>query len=140
MTDKTYYRHLSVGRLEMLHRGLSTLEGTHFHPPTNVVETADSVVIIVEVAGLQEGDYEISLSDSDRLLTVAGRRQSPSVEANRVVYHRLEIPFGGFVVEVHLPWALERAENATAVYDDGFLMITLPKAKPRQVTVRYVEA
>jgi HSP20 family molecular chaperone IbpA len=140
MSEKALYRQVGLGRWELLHRGVYPAEGRHFHPPTNVVETDDLVVVTLEVAGLQEGEYEISLSDSDRLLTIVGRRQQPDVVSKRLVYHRLEIQFGEFLAQVHLPWPIEQAETVEATYEDGFLTIVLPKAKPRQVAVRFVGA
>lgn len=138
MSDQSLYRHVGLGRLEMLQRGPSPFEGTHFHPPTNVYETENSIVVVVEVAGLHESDYEISLSNGDRLLTIMGRRQPVDAETNKVTFHRLEIQYGGFVTQVHLPWPLEATAEATATYDDGFLVITLPKAPIRQVPMRVV--
>lgn len=138
MSDHSLYRHVGLGRLEMLQRGSSPFEGTHFHPPTNVYETETAIVVVVEVAGLHEGDYEISLSNGDRLLTILGTRQPVDSEANKVAYHRLEIQYGSFVTQVHLPWPLEATSEATAAYTDGFLMVTLPKARTRQVPMRVV--
>lgn len=140
MSENALYRRLGLGRWEMLHHGLSAAEGRHFHPPTNVVETDDHVVVTLEVAGLQEGEYEISLSDSERVLTVAGRRQQPDLTSKRLVYHRLEIQYGNFWAQVQLPWPIEQADEIEATYEDGFLMIVVPKAKPRQVPVRFVGA
>jgi HSP20 family molecular chaperone IbpA len=44
------------------------------------------------------------------------------------------VRYGEFRTEVFLHWAVEQADVA-AVYQDGFLIITLPKAKVRQVRV-----
>lgn len=139
MSEKALYRHLGLGRWDMLQRG-ALAEGRHFHPPTNVVETEDQVIVTLEVAGLQEGEYEISLSEADRLLTIAGRRQQPDLAGKRLVYHRLEIQYGEFLAQVYLPGPIEQAEPVEATYEDGFLMIVVPKAKPRQVPVRFLGA
>lgn len=140
MSEKIVYRHMGLGRWEMLHRGSFATEGRYFHPPTNVVETDEHVIVMLEVAGLQEGEYQISLSDSDRLLTVAGRRQQPDLASKRLVYHRLEIQYGEFLAQVHLPWAVGETEAVEATYEDGFLIILIPKTQPRHVPVRFVGA
>jgi HSP20 family protein len=99
-------------------------------PPTDVYETGDSAIVIVEIAGLSEGDYEISLIG--RVLTVSGERRDP---AEKLAYQQMEIRYGRFRAEVHLPWALEGTDHA-ASYEDGFLKIKLHKAQTRRVPVR----
>jgi len=106
--------------------------GSVWHPPTDVYETNDSVVIIVEVAGLKEGDYEITLTN--RTLTVEGRRRDP---ADKLAYHQMEIHYGEFRTQVYLPWTLQGAEEGVeATYEDGFLRVVLRKARPRRVPVK----
>jgi len=101
-----------------------------WRPPTDVYETDASAVVIVEIAGLSEENYEISLTG--RVLVVSGERRDP---AEKLTYHQMEIQYGRFRTEVHLPWALEGAEQA-ASYEDGFLTIKLQKAQTRRVPVR----
>ena len=99
-------------------------------PPTDVYETGDSAIVIVEIAGLSDGDYEISLIG--RVLTISGERSDP---AEKLAYQQMEIRYGRFRTEVHLPWALEGTDH-TASYEDGFLKIKLRKAQTRRVPVR----
>jgi HSP20 family protein len=140
MSRNPIYQPAGLGRFRLAQPGHYTYEGARFQPPTDVYETDQEIVVTIEVAGLQEEDYEISFSESDGMLTVAGRRQVPNTEPNRLTFHRLEIPSGTFATHVHLPWSLEPAESATARYVDGFLIVTLQKAKPRQVPVRVLGA
>jgi len=103
-----------------------------WHPPTDVYETNDSVVVLVEVAGLKEGDYELTLTN--RTLTVKGRRRDP---AEKLAYHQMEIRYGEFRTEVYLPWSLQDTdEGVTATYEDGFLRVELRKAQPRRIPVK----
>lgn len=103
---------------------------TAWQPPTDVYETDDNVVVVVEIAGLSPGDYEIVLQG--RTLSVSGERRDP---AEKLAYHQMEIRYGKFRTQIHLPWALELA-GQTALYEDGFLKIVLPKAQVRRVPVR----
>lgn len=135
MDEERVYQHLGLGRIRVLQQGSVSLGANHFQPPANVYETEDSIVVTVEVAGLEAEAYEVSLLRAEQLLTVSGRRQLP-VSDSRVTYHRLEIPQGTFLLEVYLPKALADAEEATAVYEDGFLVITLPKARLRSIPVQ----
>lgn len=100
-----------------------------WRPPTDVFETDDLLIVRVEVAGMREEDFSISLED--RRLVVGGSR--PDL-AERRAYHQMEIPFGEFSTEIELsvPVMPDRVE---AVYKDGFLKIVLPKAKPRQILI-----
>jgi HSP20 family protein len=100
-----------------------------WRPPTDVYETDESVVIRVEVAGMKETDFSISLVD--RVLIITGVRQDPSP---KVAYHQMEIRYGDFRTEVFLHWAVEQ-DSITATYSNGFLQVTLPKLGARRVRV-----
>lgn len=137
MNDESLYQHAGLGRVRILQRGRDVYEGAYFRPPTDVCETNDSIVVTVEVAGLEDGAYSVTLSDADRTLIVSGRRHLPSAET-KVTYHQLEIQQGKFISQVYLPWALSDSEEVTATYVDGFLVVNLPKAEPRRVPVHTI--
>jgi HSP20 family protein len=104
-----------------------------WRPPTDVYETDDSVVVVVEIAGLSEGDYTVTLSG--RTLLISGERRDP---AERLAYQQMEIRHGRFRTQVHLPWALE-PQGQHASYTNGFLKIILTKAQVRRVPVQTAE-
>lgn len=104
-----------------------------WQPPTDVYETDESVIVLIEVAGLGPEDYEITLSG--RTLTVSGERHAP---AGKLIYHQMEIRHGRFRAQVPLPWPLE-STGQSASYADGFLRITLPKAQARRVPVQVAD-
>jgi HSP20 family protein len=99
-------------------------------PPTDVYETKKSYVVRVEIAGMHENDFEITVED--KFLTVRGSR--PDVPERRA-YQQMEIRFGKFETAVGLPGPID-LEASHADYTEGFLTITLPKAKPSQVQVK----
>ena len=101
-----------------------------WRPPTDVYETDDTAIVIVEIAGVSEGDYQIQLTG--RLLVVSGERRDLS---EKLGYQQMEIRYGRFRTEVRLPWPLENS-GQTAVYEDGFLKITMKKAKSRRVPIQ----
>lgn len=103
---------------------------TVWRPPTDVYETGDQAVIIVEIGGLTDGDYEVSLMG--RLLVVSGERRDP---VEKLAYQQMEIRYGRFRTQVHLPWAIDD-DGVAASYRDGFLKVTLRKAQARRVPVR----
>ncbi len=100
-----------------------------WRPPTDVYETEDTLIVRVEVAGMKQADFTISLVE--RSLTIHGIRQDIS---ERRAYHQMEIAFGEFHTEVELPY-LVIPDKVEATYRDGFLRITLPIAQPRHIKV-----
>ncbi len=113
------------------------VRGIHRHPggyvwspPTDFYETEKNFVICVEIAGMRLDDFKISLED--RYLIISGQRADV---AGPRAYHQMEIHYGEFRTVVDLP-APVVAEQAEAVYQDGFLTIRLPKATPRVIKAR----
>jgi HSP20 family protein len=107
---------------------------TIWRPPTDVYETDNAVVVVIEIAGLGPDDYEILLRG--RTLTVAGIRRDPTEKRG---YQQMEIRHGRFRTDAHLPWPLEPS-GQEASYVNGFLKIVLPKATARRVPVRATAA
>jgi len=100
-----------------------------WQPPTDVYEDDDALVVRVEVAGMRGEDFSISLAG--RTLIVSGVRDDT---APKRTYHQMEIRFGAFRVEVHLPWAVD-PESVQASYDEGLLQVRLPRSGARRVPV-----
>lgn len=101
-------------------------------PPADVYETAESVVALVEIAGINNQELEISVEGTT--LTIRGQREDRQRHPRRL-YTQMEICCGPFERTLSLPAEVDPSK-ATATYDDGFLEIVLPKVK-RQVN-RYV--
>jgi HSP20 family protein len=84
----------------------------------------------IEIGGMREDDFTILLDG--KYLSVRGLRVDPP---ERRAYHQMEIRFGEFVSDVELPFAID-AEKIEAVYQAGFLRITLPKKAPQHIPIR----
>lgn len=102
-----------------------------WRPPTDMYETDDAIILRLEVAGMKEEDFSITLHE--RHLYICGSR---SDAAERRAFHQMEIPFGQFALEVDLP-APVNPDRVEAFYRDGFLMINLTKSTT--YTVQIVE-
>ena len=100
-----------------------------WRPATDVYETGDSIVVRVEIAGMREEDFSISLIGSQ--LTVRGNR--PDIQERRA-YHQMEIFFGEFSTEVELPGPV-LSDQVTAEYTEGFLRLVFPKDRPKKISV-----
>ncbi|HZD57729.1 MAG TPA: Hsp20/alpha crystallin family protein [Anaerolineales bacterium] len=107
--------------------------GRLWRPPTDVYETPDALIVRIEIAGMHEDDFSISLST--RHLVIQGIR--PDVSERRA-YHRMEISFGEFLceVELHLPVILDQVQ---AEYERGFLRVVLPKQRAQRIHVEDVD-
>lgn len=101
-----------------------------FNPPVDVVELADRLLIVVEIAGMTARDFNITLNN--RRLTVAGVRERPPLP--HTAYHQVEIGYGEFRIELLLPWNADR-DSVSANYKDGFLQIELRRRPAEQVRV-----
>ena len=115
-----------AGRCVFRHRG------EVWHPPTDVYETETSVVVRVEVGGLEEEDFEICLDGN--LLTISGERRDL---AAKLAYHQLEMRYGPFLAAVRLSQPIDET-GIEATYGDGVLQVILPKAQARRVPVTVI--
>ena len=98
-------------------------------PPTDVYETEIGYVVRVEIAGMREEDFEIAI-DSNFLLISGNRTDIPE----RRAYQQMEIRFGKFETVVGLPGPVD-LDTSRADYLEGFLTVTLPRAKPNQINI-----
>lgn len=94
-----------------------------WRPPTDIYETSDALIIVVEIAGVDKNAFNLEFNHN--VLTVKGMRKH-SPPALQVSYHRMEIKYGAFEVELRLPTGLGY-DDAKARYADGFLVVTIPK-------------
>jgi len=94
-----------------------------WRPPTDVYETGENVVILIEIAGMDPNRIEVEFAD--KVLAVTGRRQDKLL---RAACHCLEVQYGDFASEVYLPGQYN-VDAINAEYKDGFLTITLPKVQ-----------
>jgi HSP20 family protein len=106
-----------------------TIRSPLWRPPTDVFETEEKIIVRVEIAGMREQDFILELDG--RMLSIRGVR--PDVSARRA-YHQMEIRFGEFSIEIELPVAVV-AQQVEAVYENGFLLVSLPKARPLQIRI-----
>ena len=130
------YRHLSY-RYAMVMRSVQTwpfgdiwqsdrlrlLVQTRWRPDADTCETATTVEVVVDLAGVEEEDFEVQLFED--ALVVEGHRRAPSCQEG-TVYHAAGIRQGPFRVEVPLPAPVD-PERVEARYERGLLCITLPK-------------
>jgi HSP20 family protein len=105
-----------------------------WRPPTDVYETEAGLIVRVEMAGMR--DAEVAIVLDERHLRIEGHRPERRDE-RPLCYHQMGINYGTFVVEVFLARPFD-AENVAARYDDGLLIVTLPRlsASPQNTHIR----
>lgn len=116
-------------RREILHAVSWQVRSNIWSPPTDAYETDDSYVVRMEIAGMREEDFEVTL-ENNTLLIMGLRSDLPE----RRAYHQMEIRFGKFATAVGLSGPVN-VDQARAEYKDGFLTIVLPKATSDQTKV-----
>ena len=105
------------------------LNANLWSPPTDLYETEGEYVVRVEVAGMRDVDIEVTVEN--HILVISGVR--PDLPERRA-YHQMEIRFGKFTTAVGLPGPVD-LDQARAEYDDGFLIVILPRKGSAQVRV-----
>jgi len=115
------------------------IKGRMMGPAMDVIERADSILILVDVPGI--GADQLDVSVSGNLLTVQGVRPAPILGADESLV-RHERPQGQFKRSIPLPTSVD-AESITAECTLGVLRIRVAKAereKSRRVPVRSGDA
>lgn len=106
-------------------------------PAVDIYETEREVVVVVEMAGISEGEVEVTIDG--RKLVINGERK-PSAGRPGRLYSQMEICHGPFRREMLLP-AEVNPDGARVEYSRGMLEIVLPKVRrslgrPVRIVVR----
>lgn len=126
---------------DFLRNAESALQIVQFQPHLDMFETADHLVIKMELAGVRPEKIHITLSADDRILTISGERYEPAHDhRDRLCCYHLEIFYGAFSRDIPLPGNVRfDRDNIKASYRDGFLLISLPKRSPSSNEKRTIE-
>jgi HSP20 family molecular chaperone IbpA len=121
-----YYREILHDALRQSQQSVIQ-RSTTWRPMADIRESADMVTIKIELAGLTEDDFEVTLYED--ALIVSGERRDDS-EHGEYLYHEAQIRYGPFRVEVFILSPFDR-ERVAARYENGFLWVDLPKKLPQ---------
>lgn len=106
-----------------------------WRPLTDVVETAEGIMLMMEMPGVVADDVDITLER--RVLTVRGRGSSPQPDRFRLVH--LEFEPGDYERSFVLSEDFDAA-RIEAVLKDGVLTLRLPRAAEAQPSKIQVKA
>jgi HSP20 family protein len=103
--------------------------------PIDMYQTAEDVVVKASLPGLKPEEVDISIT-CDTLTIKGEHKEEQEVKEENYLYK--ECRYGAYNRSVTIP-ALVKADKAEAVFENGILTLTLPKAeevKPRQIKVK----
>lgn len=112
MVDDFFQMGVSTGRLP---RG--------WQPPLNVCEDDDFLYIMADMAGVPK--EQCSVTVEGQFVRIRGKRTSPLGPGSRR-FHFMEVVYGEGERIVKIPCEVD-AESTTAQFENGLLIIKLPK-------------
>ncbi len=117
-------------------RPLSVRDGWSMSSPAiDMYQTDNEVVVKASIPGIKAQEVQINITGD--VLTLKGEVKQQDERKDRA-WHIREQRFGSFERAVALPTAV-KPDQAEAVFENGILTITLPKAdevKPRTINIK----
>jgi HSP20 family protein len=117
-------------------RPLSIRDGwTMSTPAIDMYQTENEVVVKASIPGIKSDEVQINITGE--VLTIKGDMKQEEERKERA-WHIREQRSGSFERSVPLPTAV-KTDQAEAVFENGILTITLPKAdevKPRTINIK----
>lgn len=101
----------------------------------DVSENDENYTVHASVPGMNPEDLDISFTENT--LTIKGESKDERVDENEK-WHLRERRFGSFMRTISLP-TMVNADAIEAHFDNGVLILTLPKAeevKPRRISIK----
>lgn len=103
-----------------------------WEPNTDITESEDEVLILVELAGVKRDDIMVKIKNGKLLVEGIRRHVLP---AKNVYFHQLEINCGEFLKSIPLPQSIEHNE-ISAQFQEGLLEIRISKTdKPVEIPI-----
>jgi HSP20 family protein len=100
-----------------------------FGPVMDFVDTGEALQVKVELPGVTKEGVEISLKDDQ--LTIKGEKKEER-EENTDTRYFVERTYGTFSRTLTLP-SLVKSDQVKAIFENGVLVITLPKDEEEKV-------
>jgi HSP20 family protein len=94
-------------------------------PPMDIYETAQEFVVVIEIAGAEPENLELTFEGS--ILVIRGTRE-PLAAPGCGKCHQMEVDTGSFEKRIRVPFEVEK-ERAASHYKDGLLTVVLPKTR-----------
>ncbi len=111
------------------------LDGGRIDVPIDMYQTSDNVVVKASLPGFKPEEVDISVTEDT--LTIKGQHREEK-EIKEEDYFYRERHYGSFSRTLPIPVRVN-SDKAEAVFENGVLTLTLPKAeeaRPKQIKVR----
>ncbi|QRY55493.1 Hsp20/alpha crystallin family protein [Sphingobacterium siyangense] len=108
-------------------------------PSVNIKETADTYEVEVAAPGLEKKDFKVTLDGN--LLTISSEMENQQADEQQN-FTRREFSYQAFQRSFQLPKNVVDAENISARYENGLLLLSIPKKEeakqkpPRLIEIR----
>ena len=102
-------------------------------PATDIRVSGEDLVIVVELAGVEPDEVDLSLSHG--VLTVSGSRTPAAGAQDEAAFYVRERPYGKFRRTITLPDGTE-PDQVAAVFDNGLVQVTVAGAAAQRDTSR----
>lgn len=109
--------------MDVPHRSFMNVASGYWSPPTDIFDTETEILVIVEIAGMNKKDIELTYDKG--FLAISGVRKHICPASVNAIY-RMEINSGRFLRKIRIDIDIV-VEDIEAEYRDGLLRITIPK-------------
>ncbi len=93
-------------------------------PLVNIRETKNSFEVEMAAPGMEKKDFKVTMEGNT--LTISSQRENQENEREEG-YSRREFSYQSFMRSFILPKEVVKAEEIVAKYDNGLLLLTIPK-------------
>lgn len=123
--------YVNVQSALMLEAGeiLDSLAAGNWIPSVDICETADAVMIRIELPGIEPADVRLTIQGN--VLRVQGAKHEPAAVRTRLSYYCLERRYGKFDRQIAIDWIID-AGRSRATLADGILTIEIPRIENRR--------
>lgn len=100
-------------------------------PAVNIKENENEFEVVMAAPGMQKSDFKVHLDDN--VLTVSSEKKDEKTDEKKGKYTRREYSYQSFTRSFTLPKDVTDSQKITAKYENGELIIMIPKkeeAKP----------
>lgn len=126
-----HYRELRSAMFHLGQQYAYLQPGAAWRPAMDIHETADAVLVKIELAGMAEESIEILLYPN--AVVVTGERADDGDSDEDTYYHEAQIRYGPFRADAYLSTPVQ-TDLASAVYQNGMLRISLPRRSQEGVS------
>jgi HSP20 family molecular chaperone IbpA len=121
------------GKKELVSKEEKTVPARYFVPATDIYETDDGLMVVMEVPGVERKDIDINVENE--VIRVEGRIDASKYDGLDPLYTEYNV--GHFARSFTLSNKIDQ-QKIGAQLEDGVLTLTLPKlkeAQPRRISV-----